>query len=709
MDRFCRINVNKWLSIALITVRDDEMKLNLRTKIVSGYLLMLIFIVVLAFTGYYSAHKVKDELDKANLGITQVAKLIDKINYNVRAEGNSELMYLMTGQQKYIDDMLAYSKNIDTLLTNVQGISSETFKADLAKIDSISDQLAANTKSSTDAFKQGRVEEAKKISIENGALRESLEATFAALDGKIAEEEKKYEQAQNNVLQISAVILLGLTLLSSVLAILIALVISNKIVKPIKQVVVNSNKLAKGDFSMKEIVVDTKDEAYELAEAFNSMVKNVRHLLYEVLKDTDKISKTSLELASGADRASKASEQVTLAIQEVARGTSEQTQFVNSTTEAVANVNTAIEQISVGAQEQVTNITLTANMVSEMARSIQEVASSAHIVAMSAEKTREAADKGKNDVAYTIKGINTIKNKVFASANEEIKKLGEHSQEIGEIIQVIDEIAGQTNLLALNAAIEAARAGEHGKGFAVVADEVRKLAERSGKATKEIADLISIIQRLITSAMTAMDEGVNEVEQGTKLARSAGITLKEIDHAAEETYRQIQNISAAAEEISASSQEVVKAIENVSAISQQNTAASQQLASGSTQVSLDMGNLAAITEESSAATEEVSASTEEVTNSIQEMASSAKDLSDMAENLKGVLGGFTVKEIDQNCWDIMDCPEDRAEKCPAHGSDEKRCWLIEGTWCGGVEQSDVEAKRKNCVNCKAFNTMLSGN
>lgn len=683
------------------------MKLNLRRKILSGYLLMIFFIIFIGFTGYYSSHKIKSDLDKMNGNVTQVSKLIDQINYNIASQNNDELIFLLTGDEKYANYVINHSDVIDRTIDSVITIAEPDEKETLTKIKETNKKIAVNSQKAINAYKSGNIDEAKRISLtESSNLREDLEKNCNSLNQALNENLTAYKMEQDRSLALSTVIIFGLTFISSVLAILIALYISQKIVKPIKSVVSSSNKLANGDFSLKEVVVKTNDEAHELAESFNLMVNSVRKLLTEVLKGAEQVSSTSQELSSGADQAFKASEQVSMAIQEIAKGTSEQTQFVNSTMKAVSDVNKAIEQISAGAQEQVSNITVTANMVSEMARSIQEVASSAHIVAMSAEKTREAAGQGKKDVALTIKGINAIKNKVFISANEEIKKLAEHSKQIGEIIQVIDEIAEQTNLLALNAAIEAARAGEHGKGFAVVADEVRKLAERSSKATKEIEQLIHIIQNAISGATLAMDEGVNEVEQGTRLARSAGITLKTIDQAAEETYRQIQNISAAAEEISASSQEVVKAVENVSAISQQNTAATQQLSAGSSQVSMDMNNLASITEESSAATEEVSASTEEVTNSIQEMSNSSKKLSEMADNLKGLLSVFMVKEITENCWDIMNCPPELVEKCPAYGSDEKRCWLIDGTWCGGIQQGNSESKRQRCMNCKAFKKMM---
>jgi methyl-accepting chemotaxis protein len=199
-------------------------------------------------------------------------------------------------------------------------------------------------------------------------------------------------------------------------------------------------------------------------------------------------------------------------------------------------------------------------------------------------------------------------------AAAKVKELGERSAEIGSIVEVIDDIAEQTNLLALNAAIEAARAGEHGKGFAVVADEVRRLAERSSKATKEISQLITAVQNGTAEAVAAMNEGTQEVEEGSKLALDAGKSLADILTAVEATNNQVQMISSAAQQMTASSTAVVKSTDNISSISEENAAAA----------------------------EEVSASTEEMSVQVEDMAASAESLTKMAENLKVLVGRFNL-------------------------------------------------------------------
>lgn len=471
---------------------------------------------------------------------------------------------------------------------------------------------------------------ADKLSVQAGELHEIIRAA----------ETKAIQDADTKQQRILIVIAVGAFIAAGV-GIFVSQAVKTNVIKPLMCLSETADKIAEGDLTKTEERCSASGEVGKLIGAFENMADSLRTLISGVVGSTQNVVSTSEELSATSGEAAKMVEQVADAMEEVAKGASKQATYVSSTIETVTQVNTSIQQIASGAHEQATSISITADMVNQMANSIQEVASSAQTVAHSAEKTREAADKGKNAVELTITGMDSIKNKVFETANK-IRELGEHSQHIGEIIRVIDDIAEQTNLLALNAAIEAARAGEHGKGFAVVADEVRKLAERSSKATKEIADLITNIQKLTTVAVTAMEEGTGEVEQGAWLAFDAGNALKEILDNVEETYRQVQNISAAAEQISASSQEVVKAIENVSAITEENNAATQELSAASSQVGAAMENIASITQETSAAAQEVSASAEQMTVSIGEISAASEKLVTMAEDLRQMVARFRL-------------------------------------------------------------------
>ncbi len=250
---------------------------------------------------------------------------------------------------------------------------------------------------------------------------------------------------------------------------------------------------------------------------------------------------------------------------------------VSATASASTEISSSTEEMAAGAEEQSRQASEVAVSVEEMTRTIIETTRNASNANEASTSYGKIAKEGGIIVSETIEGMTRISLVVQKSA-ETVTQLGNSSGQIGEIIQVIDDIADQTNLLALNAAIEAARAGEHGRGFAVVADEVRKLAERTTKATKEIATMIKQIQKDTEDAVVSMKEGTSEVENGKKLADQAGESLNQIIAGADNVVGIITQVAAASEQQSSASEQISKNIEAISSVTQQSAAGVQQIA-----------------------------------------------------------------------------------------------------------------------------------
>lgn len=262
---------------------------------------------------------------------------------------------------------------------------------------------------------------------------------------------------------------------------------------------------------------------------------------------------------------------------------------------AAAEISAIAETLAASAAENSAQVDEIASAIEEMSRTISENAMGATNAAQVAERNKQIAAEGGRAVSETVQKMMQIANVVRASA-EKIEKLGESSKEIGEIISVIDEIADQTNLLALNAAIEAARAGEQGRGFAVVADEVRKLAERTTEATKQIAQMIKGIQKETEEAVRAMQQGTEEVNNGIDLADKAGTSLEQIVSSSQEVWDLINQIAAATEEQSSTAEEVARNISSISQVTSDTATRVQDVAKSSEDLAKQMDLLRSLLE-----------------------------------------------------------------------------------------------------------------
>ncbi|MDD2308810.1 MAG: methyl-accepting chemotaxis protein [Desulfuromonadaceae bacterium] len=348
--------------------------------------------------------------------------------------------------------------------------------------------------------------------------------------------------AANAAIARKALIISGVLALTAVLvAIAIGLTVSGRISTPLLRLRDSFQKVADGDLTVR-VDSNCRDEMGSLASSFTIMTQQLRELITKVTNTSSEVADSTRELQGTAN--------------EIANGAE----------------TAASQTISVATASE------------EMAATSNDISNSCQVAVESAQRASRAAQDGADVVRQTVEGMRRIAVRVQNTART-VDSLGERSDQIGAIVATIEDIADQTNLLALNAAIEAARAGDMGRGFAVVADEVRALAERTTKATREIGEMIKAIQSETRSAVTAMDEGVREVETGTSDAERSGTALEQILNEIEAVSSQVHQISTAAEEQSATTSEITDNIHRMTQIIQDTARGSHETAASASNLS----------------------------------------------------------------------------------------------------------------------------
>ncbi|MCC5910137.1 MAG: methyl-accepting chemotaxis protein [Clostridiaceae bacterium] len=546
----------------------------IRAKLVAGFALIAVILFMITSILFYQLNIMEEELNQMMTVEFQLYSINHKIAFNIAERSSNLRGYFLTGEEEYFHRYAYLSEENNELFQQLFNIVDEEQDRLLQARVNNWERIALETV--IPMYQQGEIETA--IFMMTSSLAPEGASLIYIAEGRANNRENTLTGLSNDLLrrqQQIRYLLMSSSGIGLLLAIILAVWISNIITKPINQLLDTVEKIAKGDLTQ-EVTITTKDEIYKLGQAVNTMAGNLKNLIGTTGTIAEQVAVTSQQLSASSQEVSAASEEVSSTITEVARATSEQAMTIHQSNENISNISLNMKEVS----QNIDSI---------------ENASANNL---------DSAQEGMTASKAAVEKMSSIKDSTEKTADV-ILTLNKGSQEIEKIVETISAIAEQTNLLALNAAIEAARAGEAGRGFAVVAEEIRKLAEQSANSSNQITQLILAIQSQVQDAVDAMNLNNKEVEAGVGIVIESSNKFEKILEEAGNVVKQVENTTAITKKVVDSIDEITNSFEIISAISQDTAASS----------------------------EEVSASAEEQTSTVEEIANAAGNLASKAEEL----------------------------------------------------------------------------
>lgn len=511
--------------------------MSVRKKLNIGFIALICLLLILSILSFLQFKMAKRDIEEAlNHRIVQM-QLTEKIQQQIASQGLFLRSYILNGKDETAKANLErYEKLLPQTtkeLTNI--VRSDYTKDIMEQVSALQNDLLASSEKAIQAFTNGNTDLA--LSYINNDVTKYNKEIYALTKELLEYHEEQLQKVEQNVnLTVSRAIIISITLL--IISVIVGLYfmnfVKNAIVQPLRQVIEAADALAQGDLTIAQLDYRSKDEIGILAAAVNTLKQNLSKLIGSV-------QDSSMHLSAASKELSASTEEVTATSSEIAHRVKETTSHLTSSASAAQQNTIAMDETATG---------------------VQRIAESTQYLHHNAFNMTQLAHTGGTTILTAKEQMDTISGTTTRIADL-TKKLSKQSEAIGQITTVITAITEQTNLLALNAAIEAARAGEHGKGFAVVADEVRKLAEESKQSASQIVAITNEIQMDTRNVEDAIIEGLASVQDGVAKIYEAGDAFEAISSSVQDFTDQIEDISATSEQISAGAQEVAASITEI--------------------------------------------------------------------------------------------------------------------------------------------------
>jgi methyl-accepting chemotaxis protein len=521
--------------------------LKISSKIISIVLAIMALMLLLGAISILELSKVNGSTEEIATNWLPSVHAVDSMDGAISDFRRQELQYLLSTKQEEWDLFTKRMSEVEGTLKQLEDgyvklISSPEEKKLYEEYRAAWGSYRESVKKELDFASHNQHEEA--MAICRGDSKKFFLAAMNALDRDALLNKKGSDDAHDAARAVysqARILICSVIVAALVAGLLLALLVAGIISRSLKKGVAVAEKLAQGDLSV-TIEVESRDETGQLMAAMRTMTENLRTIIGQVAGTATQVASAASQLHSTADR------------------------------------------IATGAEEVAAQSGTVATAGEEMSATSGDIAQSCQMAATGALRASQSAQNGAGVVESTVTVMGQIAEKVQETAKT-VESLGARSDQIGDIIGTIEDIADQTNLLALNAAIEAARAGEQGRGFAVVADEVRALAERTTKATREISEMIKAIQSETKGAVAAMEQGVRQVESGTQEAAKSGVALRDILEQVNDVAMQVNQIATAAEQQTATTSEISSNMQQITEVVQLTSQGAQESATAAAQLS----------------------------------------------------------------------------------------------------------------------------